>query len=48
LGLADYQHVATYPADTWGCVAVRAEQPGPGVDPAAADVLGPEGHDIAW
>jgi DNA segregation ATPase FtsK/SpoIIIE, S-DNA-T family len=28
--LADYQHAATYLADTWGCVAVRAEQQGPG------------------
>src|SRR5829696_3382649 len=30
-GLADYQHAATYLADTWGCVSVRAEQPGPGL-----------------
>jgi S-DNA-T family DNA segregation ATPase FtsK/SpoIIIE len=30
-GLADYQHAATYLADTWGCVAVRAEQPAPGL-----------------
>jgi S-DNA-T family DNA segregation ATPase FtsK/SpoIIIE len=30
-GLADYQHAATYLADTWGCVAVRAEQQGPGL-----------------
>jgi DNA segregation ATPase FtsK/SpoIIIE, S-DNA-T family len=30
-GLADYQKAATYLADTWGCVAVRAEQPAPGV-----------------
>jgi DNA segregation ATPase FtsK/SpoIIIE, S-DNA-T family len=30
-GLADYQKAATYLADTWGCVAVRAEQQGPGV-----------------
>jgi len=29
-GLADYQHAATYLADTWGCVSVRAEQQGPG------------------
>src|SRR5215204_2243758 len=29
--LADYQRAATYLADTWGCVAVRAEQQGPGV-----------------
>ena len=29
-GLADYQHAAGYLADTWGCVAVRAEQQGPG------------------
>jgi DNA segregation ATPase FtsK/SpoIIIE, S-DNA-T family len=28
--LNDYQHAATYLADTWGCVAVRAEQQGPG------------------
>jgi hypothetical protein len=28
--LADYQHAATYLADTWGCVTVRAEQQGPG------------------
>jgi hypothetical protein len=25
-GLADYQKAATYLADTWGCVTVRAEQ----------------------
>jgi DNA segregation ATPase FtsK/SpoIIIE, S-DNA-T family len=30
-GLADYQRAATYLADTWGCVSVRAEQPAPGV-----------------
>jgi S-DNA-T family DNA segregation ATPase FtsK/SpoIIIE len=30
-GLADYQHAAGYLADTWGCVAVRAEQQGPGL-----------------
>jgi hypothetical protein len=29
--LADYQRAATYLADTWGCVAVRAEQRGPGL-----------------
>jgi hypothetical protein len=29
-GLVDYQHAATYLADTWGCVSVRAEQQGPG------------------
>jgi DNA segregation ATPase FtsK/SpoIIIE, S-DNA-T family len=29
--LTDYQHVATYLADTWGCVTVRAEQHGPGL-----------------
>jgi DNA segregation ATPase FtsK/SpoIIIE, S-DNA-T family len=29
-GLADYQQAAGYLADTWGCVAVRAEQQGPG------------------
>jgi DNA segregation ATPase FtsK/SpoIIIE, S-DNA-T family len=29
--LADYQHAATYLADTWGCVTVRAEQQGPGL-----------------
>jgi hypothetical protein len=28
--LADYQHTATYLADTWGCVAIRATQDGPG------------------
>ena len=28
--LADYQQAAGYLADTWGCVAVRAEQQGPG------------------
>jgi hypothetical protein len=28
--LSDYQQAATYLADTWGCVAVRAEQQGPG------------------
>jgi DNA segregation ATPase FtsK/SpoIIIE, S-DNA-T family len=30
-GLADYQRAATYLADTWGCVAVRAEQQAPGL-----------------
>src|SRR5688572_30185903 len=30
-GLVDYQRAATYLADTWGCVTVRAEQQGPGV-----------------
>ena len=30
-GLADYQRAATYLADTWGCVTVRAEQQGPGL-----------------
>jgi hypothetical protein len=29
--LADYQRAAGYLADTWGCVSVRAEQPGPGL-----------------
>jgi DNA segregation ATPase FtsK/SpoIIIE, S-DNA-T family len=29
--LADYQRAATYLADTWGCVTVRAEQPAPGL-----------------
>jgi S-DNA-T family DNA segregation ATPase FtsK/SpoIIIE len=29
-GLADYQRAASYLADTWGCVTVRAEQQGPG------------------
>src|SRR5215208_4524996 len=29
-GLADYQRAASYLADTWGCVAVRTEQQGPG------------------
>jgi hypothetical protein len=29
-GLTDYQRAAAYLADTWGCVAVRAEQQGPG------------------
>jgi DNA segregation ATPase FtsK/SpoIIIE, S-DNA-T family len=29
--LADYQHAATTLADTWGCVAVRATQEGPGL-----------------
>jgi DNA segregation ATPase FtsK/SpoIIIE, S-DNA-T family len=28
--LVDYQRAATYLADTWGCVSVRAEQQGPG------------------
>jgi hypothetical protein len=45
-GLADYQRAASYPADTWGCVSVRAEQQGPGLirlrglhrDPAAHPV----------
>jgi DNA segregation ATPase FtsK/SpoIIIE, S-DNA-T family len=30
-GLADFQHAASYLADTWGCVSVRAEQQGPGL-----------------
>jgi S-DNA-T family DNA segregation ATPase FtsK/SpoIIIE len=30
-GLADYQRAATYLADTWGCVTVRAEQQEPGL-----------------
>jgi DNA segregation ATPase FtsK/SpoIIIE, S-DNA-T family len=30
-GLADYQRATAYLADTWGCVAVRAEQQGPGL-----------------
>ena len=30
-GLADYQRAAGYLADTWDCVAVRAEQQGPGL-----------------
>src|SRR6187455_1150744 len=30
-GLADYQRAASYLADIWGCVAVRAEQQGPGL-----------------
>jgi hypothetical protein len=30
-GLADYQRATGYLADTWGCVAVRAEQQGPGL-----------------
>jgi S-DNA-T family DNA segregation ATPase FtsK/SpoIIIE len=30
-GLVDYQRAAGYLADTWGCVSVRAEQPGPGL-----------------
>jgi hypothetical protein len=30
-GLSDYQRAAGYLADTWGCVAVRAEQQGPGL-----------------
>ncbi|HTE68589.1 MAG TPA: hypothetical protein VK942_07505, partial [Actinomycetes bacterium] len=29
--LADYQRAATYLADTWGCITVRAEQQGPGL-----------------
>jgi hypothetical protein len=29
-GLADYQQAAGYLADTWGCIAVRAEQQAPG------------------
>jgi hypothetical protein len=28
--LVDYQRAATYLADTWGCVSIRAEQQGPG------------------
>jgi S-DNA-T family DNA segregation ATPase FtsK/SpoIIIE len=51
-GLADYQRAASYLADTWGCVAVRAEQEGPGLvrlrglhrdpllTPARVDLLG--------
>jgi hypothetical protein len=30
-GLADYQRAASYLADTWGCVTVRAEQRVPGL-----------------
>jgi S-DNA-T family DNA segregation ATPase FtsK/SpoIIIE len=30
-GLADYQRAASYLADTWGCVSVRAEQQAPGL-----------------
>ena len=30
-GLAEYQRAASYLADTWGCVSVRAEQQGPGL-----------------
>jgi hypothetical protein len=30
-GLVDYQQAATYLADTWGCVSVRAEQQRPGI-----------------
>jgi S-DNA-T family DNA segregation ATPase FtsK/SpoIIIE len=30
-GLADYQRAASYLADTWGCVSVRAQQQGPGL-----------------
>jgi S-DNA-T family DNA segregation ATPase FtsK/SpoIIIE len=30
-GLTDYQRVASYLADTWGCVAVRTSQEGPGL-----------------
>jgi S-DNA-T family DNA segregation ATPase FtsK/SpoIIIE len=30
-GLADYQRTASYLADTWSCVSVRAEQQGPGL-----------------
>jgi DNA segregation ATPase FtsK/SpoIIIE, S-DNA-T family len=30
-GLTDYQRAASYLADTWGCVNVRAEQQGPGL-----------------
>jgi S-DNA-T family DNA segregation ATPase FtsK/SpoIIIE len=29
--LTDYQRAATYLADTWGCVSVRAEQQAPGL-----------------
>jgi S-DNA-T family DNA segregation ATPase FtsK/SpoIIIE len=51
-GLADYQRAGTYLADTWGCVAVRAEQSAPGLirlrglrrdpllDPARVDLPG--------
>jgi DNA segregation ATPase FtsK/SpoIIIE, S-DNA-T family len=30
-GLADYQRAATYLADTWGCISVRATQERPGL-----------------
>src|SRR5215213_9615016 len=30
-GLADYQRAASYLADTWSCVSVRADQQGPGL-----------------
>src|SRR5215203_838036 len=30
-GLADYQRAASYLADTWSCIRVRAEQQGPGL-----------------
>jgi len=30
-GLTDYQRAASYLADTWSCVSVRAEQQGPGL-----------------
>jgi S-DNA-T family DNA segregation ATPase FtsK/SpoIIIE len=30
-GLTDYQKAATYLADTWGCISVRADQQGPGL-----------------
>ena len=30
-GLTDYQRAASYLADTWGCVSVRADQQGPGL-----------------
>jgi hypothetical protein len=42
-GLADYQRAAGYLADTWGCVAVRAEQQGRGADPQGSQHRHP-GH----
>jgi hypothetical protein len=38
-GLVDYQRAATYLADTWGCVSVRAEQQGPGRSASVACIV---------
>jgi S-DNA-T family DNA segregation ATPase FtsK/SpoIIIE len=59
-GLADYQRAATYLADTWGCVAIRAEQVAPGLvelrgryrdpllAPARAELSGQAPASLTW